>query len=239
MADTVLALIPARGGSKGVPKKNIKSLAAKPLISYTCRAALGSRSVSRVIVSTDDTAIALAARASGAEVPFMRPKRISGDKSTAFEVCQHALRWLDEHEHWRPKILIYLQPTSPFRSSKHIDDAMAVFRRNQLADTLVSVMPVPHRFLPEKLMRRRGRYAVPLSGKIRLTNRQETRELYARNGPAIVICSVENITRRHRLYGSRIIPFVVDDFSFNIDIDTIDDFTLADMLMRQRQRRHR
>src|SRR3990170_965342 len=121
---TVLAVIPARGGSKSIPRKNIKPLGGKPLIGWTIDAALQSRMLSRVIVSTDDAEIAQAARECGAETPFLRPPELAQDDSSSISVVLHALQWLEEQEHFSPDYVLLLQPTSPFRNAHDIRAAI-------------------------------------------------------------------------------------------------------------------
>src|SRR5919201_6543515 len=109
----ILALIPARGGSKGIPRKNILNFAGYPLIAWSIAAAKQASCITRVIVSTDDEEIASVARKYGAETPFLRPSEFAQDNTTDLPVFQHALQWLDEHEGYQPEIVIQLRPTSP------------------------------------------------------------------------------------------------------------------------------
>ena len=119
-----LALIPARGGSKSIPRKNIIDFAGFPLISYSIAAGLAAETVTRVIVSTDDDEIAEISRRYGAETPFVRPAELSQDNTPDLPVFRHALEWLAENEDYRPDIVVQLRPTSPFRRVRHIDDAV-------------------------------------------------------------------------------------------------------------------
>src|SRR5512140_3943973 len=114
MTDT-LAIIPARGGSKGIPRKNIRDVAGYPLIAYSIAAGLQARTVTRVIVSTDDEEIAAVAREWGAETPFLRPAEFAQDKTTDLPVFEHALKWLEEVEGYHPDVIVQLRPTSPIR----------------------------------------------------------------------------------------------------------------------------
>ena len=111
----ILALIPARGGSKGIPRKNIRSFAGHPLIAYSIAAGLQARQPMRVIVTTDDEQIAEVARRCGAETPFLRPAELAQDHTTDLPVFQHALRWLAEHEDYHPQVVVHLRPTTPIR----------------------------------------------------------------------------------------------------------------------------
>src|SRR5262249_7126007 len=117
----VVAIVPARGGSKAIPRKNVRLLGGVPLIAYSIEAGLTARTVDRVIVSTDDEEIAAVARRFGAEVPFMRPAALAGDSTPDLPVFQHALDWLDAHEGYRPEIVVQLRPTSPLRPPDCVD----------------------------------------------------------------------------------------------------------------------
>ena len=125
----VLAVVPARGNSKSIPRKNIRSLGGVPLIAYSIAAGLQSRAVTRTIVSTDDEEIAAVARQYGAETPFMRPEEFSRDETLDFPVFKHALEWLAEHEDYHPDVLIQLRPTSPFRPPELLDQAVSAAAR--------------------------------------------------------------------------------------------------------------
>ncbi|MCI0709847.1 MAG: acylneuraminate cytidylyltransferase family protein, partial [Chloroflexi bacterium] len=114
----ILGLIPARGGSKSIPRKNIVPLAGKPLLAYTCEAALDSAMLSRVILSTDDDEIAQVGRDCGVDVPFMRPTSLAQDDTGSVSVAQHAIHWLAENDNWQTDILVLLQPTSPLRTAQ-------------------------------------------------------------------------------------------------------------------------
>lgn len=137
----VLAIIPARGGSKGIPGKNIKSFAGYPLIAYSILAGLHARTVTRVIVSTDDEAIARVAREWGAEVPFMRPAELAQDKTTDYPVIRHALDWLKAHEDYQPDVVVQLRPTSPVRSTGLVDEAVQILLGHAEADCVRGVVP--------------------------------------------------------------------------------------------------
>ena len=135
----VLALIPARGGSKGIPRKNIREFAGFPLIAYSIAAGLQAEEVSRVIVSTDDAEIASVAKRFNADVPFMRPKEFAQDDTPDLPVFQHALRWLAENENYEPDIVVQLRPTSPLRKLTHINSAVAKLRNTPEADSIRTV----------------------------------------------------------------------------------------------------
>ncbi|MCI0730285.1 MAG: acylneuraminate cytidylyltransferase family protein, partial [Chloroflexi bacterium] len=137
----VLGLIPARGGSKGVPRKNIRLLCGKPLLQYTAESALAARRLSRVILSTEDEEIAEVGRRCGLDVPFLRPAELAQDDTAALPVVQHALRWLEAQGEWFDAIC-FLQPTCPLRRAEDIDACITLLEERN-ADTVVSVLAVP------------------------------------------------------------------------------------------------
>jgi N-acylneuraminate cytidylyltransferase len=136
---SVLALIPARGGSKGVPRKNIRPLAGLPLIAHTIRAAARCPSIDRIIVSTDDVEIARVARRFGADVPFLRPRALAQDQTTDAPVVKHCLDFLRKSERYQPDIIVFLRPTGPFRTTRQIESAIALLAAHRRADSVRSV----------------------------------------------------------------------------------------------------
>ena len=137
----VLALIPARGGSKGLPRKNIKSLGGYPLIGYSIAAALNAKLVNRTVVTTDDPEISDLAREYGAEVPFIRPAEFAQDDTRDLPVFQHALKWFSEQENYHPDVVVQLRPTSPFRPPELIDEAIQILLNNTDATSVRGVVP--------------------------------------------------------------------------------------------------
>ena len=133
-----IALIPARGGSKGIHRKNIKLFNSKPLIYWSIQAALNSDYIDRVIVSTEDEEIAEIAESFSAEVPFLRPKELATDKASSFSVLDHAVQWLSKYENWVPDIIVLLQPTTPFRRGYHIDGVIKLLLDTE-ADAAITV----------------------------------------------------------------------------------------------------
>ena len=232
---TVLGLIPARGGSKRIPRKNIAPLAGRPLLAYTCEAALGSRMLTRVVLSTDDDEIAEIGRKCGVEVPFMRPKQLGRADTPSLPVVQHAVRWLMKHEDWRADVVVLLQPTSPLRRSHQIDEALECLDVTG-ADTVVSVTELSHRFSPYTIMRLQdGCLRDFLKKALRADRfrRQNLPTLYARNGPAILASRVQVFLNSDSLYGKRIVPYMMSEED-SVDIDTPFDFQLAEWLIAQR-----
>jgi CMP-N,N'-diacetyllegionaminic acid synthase len=235
----ILGLIPARGGSKSIRHKNIADLRGRPLLAYTCEAASGSTQIARVVLSTDDEQIAAVGRRCGVQVPFMRPPELSQDDTPSILVAQHAIRWLADHERWLTDILVLLQPTSPLRQSHHIDAALAAMRDAD-ADTVVSVVKVPHRYSPYNIMRveadhLRDFWEGPLP--FDRFRRQNLPVLYARNGPAVLASRAAVILDRSSFYGERIVPYVMREED-SVDIDTPFDLRLAGWLLDQREGGH-
>ncbi|MGH9970705.1 MAG: cytidylyltransferase domain-containing protein [Pyrinomonadaceae bacterium] len=236
----VLGLIPARGGSKSIPKKNIALLAGRPLLAYTCEAALASKRVTRVVLSTDDGDIANVGKNCGVEVPFLRPKDLSQDDTPSIAVVEHCLRWLAENNAFEPDIVVLLQPTSPLRRAHHIDEALAHLEAVE-AETVVSVINVPHRFSPYSIMKLDKGWLhdfweqpVPFDRY----RRQEVPRLYARNGPAILAARAEVIREYKSFYGSRVTAYLMGDME-SIDIDDPFDLELAAWLIeRQTELNH-
>ena len=150
----VLAIIPARGGSKGIPRKNIRNFAGYPLIAYSIAAGLQAETVTRVIISTDDAEIAAVAQQHGAEAPFLRPAEFAQDATTDLPVFEHALRWLAEHENYHPDLVIQLRPTSPIRPPALVDEAVRLLLAHPEADSVRGVVPAGQN--PHKMWRLTG-----------------------------------------------------------------------------------
>lgn len=226
----LLAVIPARGGSKGVPRKNVRPVAGQPLIAWTIAAARAARSLSRIVVSTDDAEIAALGRDLGAEV-VMRPAALAADDTPTLPVLRHAAETL-EAEGWRCDAVMTLQPTSPLRTARHIDEAAALFAADPSADSLVSVVAVPHIFHPWSVMRLDADgYLRPFLDGPHPTRRQDKPPVFARNGAAIYI------TRRDRLgdyvFGGRLLSYAMDEAD-SLDIDDEADLRRADAALRAR-----
>lgn len=225
----ILAVVPARGGSKGIPRKNIAPLAGRPLVAYTLDAAQAAQSLERVVVSTDDAEIATVCRGLGAEV-LMRPAELADDHAKTRSVLLHALEVLAA-EGYRPDVVMTLQPTSPLRTARHIDEAAALFSEDPLADSLVSCVAVPHIFHPFSVMRQTlGGYLVPFLDIEQPSRRQDKEVVVARNGAAIYITRTEHLTEY--IFGGRLIPYMMSD-SVSIDIDRPEDMWAAEKILRE------
>jgi CMP-N,N'-diacetyllegionaminic acid synthase len=151
MKPMILGVVTARAGSKGIPGKNTKRLAGKPLISYTIECARASGVFDRLILSTDDEAAAAIARELGCDVPFMRPAALCTDDTPHLPVMQHAVAWLRDEQHYQPDMVMILMPTSPLRQPKHIVEAVALAIESE-ADSVVSVDEVPAHFNPARML---------------------------------------------------------------------------------------
>jgi N-acylneuraminate cytidylyltransferase len=217
-------LIPARGGSKGVPRKNIRPLGGRPLISWTIDAARAARSLAAVVVSTDDPEIAEAARRSGAEVPFLRPEELATDAAATLPVVIDALdRLVETHGHFDAVCL--LQPTSPFRPAERIDQAVDELVAHD-ADSVVSVRRIPAEHHPDwALLRRSDGTAAWATGKdAPPSRRQDLEPAFHREGSIYVTRTA--VLRAGSLYGSRMILSEVTGTTVNID--TAEDWARAE-----------
>jgi CMP-N,N'-diacetyllegionaminic acid synthase len=215
----ILGIIPARGGSRGIPKKNIKLLNGKPLIAYTIESALSSN-LDTVVVSTDCPEIIKISEQYGAKT-LMRPKELSLDESATLPVIQHVISNLNESY----DLVMTLQPTSPLRNKEHINKALSIFLKNHDADSLVSVVEVPHNFSPEKLMKFDGKY---LTGSEEVKRRQEISTIYARNGAAIYITKVKRLNKY--IFGGRVLPFFMSKID-SFDIDDMEDWQIVERIL--------
>ena len=221
----ILALIPARGGSKGIPRKNIRPLSGKPLIAWTIDAALKAGSLDRVVVTTEDREIAKISRVCGADVPFSRPPELAQDDTPMLEVVQHAITQLDRSG-YRADVVMLLQPTSPLRTSLHIEEACRRFASCPEADSLVSCIPVPHIFHPTSVMRTNGEgFLVPYVEGPVPTRRQDKEPLFARNGPVICMTRADRVA--DYLFGGNLIAYPMDE-GVSVDIDDERDFATAE-----------
>ncbi len=220
----VIGVVPARGGSKGIPRKNLITVAGRPLLAYTASAALASRRLTRVIVSTDDPAIADSARGLGLDVPFLRPPDLAGDEAPMLAVLQHAVAEL-KRQGTAADVIVLLQPTSPLRRAEHIDRAIELLESSK-ADSVVSVVEVPHQFSPASVMRLDGDRLRPYSESPLPTRRQDKPRVYARNGPAVLAVRAE-VLERGSLYGDDCRPFVMSAAD-SLDIDSADDVRLIE-----------
>ncbi len=223
----MIAIIPARGGSKGLPGKNIKLLHGKPLIAYTIEAALKANHVNRVVLSTDDSKIADIAKKYGAEVPFMRPENLATDDALAIDVYKYTLKRLSETEGSVISEFIVLQPTSPLRTAANIDDAIDLFKAKD-ADSVISYCREHHPVKWHKYITPEGKVQSIFENTIK--NRQDEKPSYFPNGALYVFKS--NVLETESYFTEKTYAFIMDRRN-SVDIDTLDDFEYAEFLISQ------
>ena len=218
----VLALIPARGGSKSIPRKNLSLVGGKPLIAHSIDHGLASKKITRVIVTTDDLEIAATAKACGAEVPFLRPVELAGDFSVDYEFHRHALEWLRDREAYVPDQVVQLRPTTPHRPPELIDRAIDAFAAAPEADSLRAVVVAG--FTPYKmwLLGDDGylKQLLRLDGHDEPYNlpRQLLPTVYQQDG-LIDITRPKTVLEQGSTTGRRILPFFIEHASLDIDYD--------------------
>jgi CMP-N,N'-diacetyllegionaminic acid synthase len=226
----ILAVIPARGSSKGIPRKNVRLLCGKPLIAYTVEAALGSRLVDRVVVSTEDEEVAEVSKKYGTEV-ISRPPELAKDDTPSLPVYQHAIRHLEKIEGYRPEIIVILQPTSPLRIVEDIDRAIEEFLEAKY-DSIVGVCELEHPL--HWLYTLAGNRLKPLiKDGNNVVRRQDAPKVYRLNG-AVYVTNRDIIMKENRVLGRDTKAYIMP-FERSIDIDTELDFKLAELLMRERK----
>ena len=228
----VLAIIPARGGSKSIPRKNIRNFAGYPLITYSIAAGKAAKNVTRLLVSTDDEEIASIAKDYGAEIPFLRPTELSKDDTPDLPVFQHALSWLEENEGYHPDILVQLRPTSPLRRTIHIDHAVQHLLEHPEADSVRTVC-VP--FQNPYKMWRIGEdgflhtlltFDMPEPYNL---PRQALPDVYWQTG-YVDAAWTDTIQGKNSMTGDNILPLIIGAEEW-IDIDLPDDWRRAERLL--------
>ncbi|HKB69429.1 MAG TPA: acylneuraminate cytidylyltransferase family protein [Thermoanaerobaculia bacterium] len=227
-----LGLVPARGGSKGIPRKNLRALAGRPLLEYTARTALAAASLSKVILSTDDEAIAETGRAAGLAVPFLRPAELAEDDTPTLPVVQHALRWLERHGE-RYDAVCLLQPTSPFRRPATIDGCVALLERSG-ADSVISVVPVPAEHNPHWVYFRSDDGLLRLStGEASpIPRRQALPPAWCRDGSVYVV-RAQIVLEGGTLYGDRVAGWISEEDDV-VNLDEMDDWRRAEAIAARR-----
>lgn len=219
----IMAIIPARGGSKGVPGKNITFLGGYPLIAYSVIAAKMSKNISRVIVSTDSKEIASVAEKYGAEVPFFRPAELAGDKSQDIEFVLHAINWFKQHEEKAPDYLVHLRPTTPLRDPVVIDQAITEIISNSNATSLRSGHPAAESPFKWFLRNDKGYFTGILpeySNEKINAPRQSFLDVYIPDG-YIDVLKTSFITASGQMYGNNMIGFVSP---VCVEVDSVKDF---------------
>lgn len=230
MSDDLLVLIPARGGSKGVLRKNLRPLGGRTLIERTHATVKASGLSARVVLSTDDPEIQAHGLAIGIDAPFLRPEELSGDRSPMIDVVLHALDYCRDTDGWEPSAVMLLQPTSPLRKSEHLVKAMTLLEDH---DSVCSVIPIPITFCPDYAMRidADGRldYFTELGRTIK--RRQDVRPAYSREGTLYLTRTT--VLREHRdFYGPDCAALVLDPAD-SLSIDTESDWELAERRLQE------
>ena len=232
----VLGLIPARGGSKGVPRKNILPLAGRPLLAHSIDHGIKSKYVNKIVCTTDDQEIGDVARKHGAEVPFLRPANLATDDQDDSGFTTHAIQWLMDNENWHADIVILLRPTSPIREIEHIDRALEMLYANPDAHSIVSVVLAEK--TPYKMFRQStSKFLKPLIEHDQWEQMNSARQVYP---DAFVLNGIihamwaDVALRDNSTLSSRILPYDMGTEPI-LDIDTLDDFDRIDRLITGRE----
>ncbi len=231
----ILAVVQARGGSKGLARKNLRLLRGHPLVAYSIASGLAARRVTRVILSTDDAEIAEIGRTYGAEVPFMRPAELAEDDTPDLPVFEHALRWLADHENYRPQMVVQLRPTTPLRPRGMLDAAVRILESDPNADCVRGVTPPKQ--TPYKMWRDASEGGLAPLMETSFPEpynmpRQKLPNTYWQTGHVDVIRAT-TVTEKHSLTGARVLPILIDA-NYCVDIDTLVDFDLAERAIEQK-----
>ena len=233
MSGRCLAIIPARGGSEGIPKKNITPLAGKPLLAWTVESAMRSDCLDRIVVSTDDPEIAEVALRLGVEIPYIRPKELAQDDTPGILPILHAAEWLEMNEDYRADFILCLQPTSPLRTAEDIDAAMhLVLQKN--ADAIVSVTPVECHPYWMKRIDKTGHMHDLISLETPITRRQDLPAVYSLNG-AVYLARWSILLELRTWYTGNTIAFVMPR-ERSLEIDSSWDLYLAELILKNREK---
>ncbi len=234
-APKILGVIPARGGSKGIPRKNVKLFLGKPLLAWTVEAAKASGVLDRIIVSTEDREIAEIGTKCGAEVPFLRPAELAQDETPTVAVIQQLLEQLKTTENYVPEFVMVLEPTSPGRRAFHVREAAALLTSNG-ADSVASISPVPHHYVPPKVLTLQpDGWITGASGtavKAMLHRRQELPAYYALNGLIFSCRSGLLFQDPPSLWGDKVAGYTVDP-KYGLDLDGPEDWSAAEFQLQQ------
>ena len=226
----IIAIIPARGGSKGLPKKNVKEIMGKPLIAWTIEQALASKYLDKIVVSTDNEEIKLISEKYGAEVPFLRPKVLARDDSPTIDVIMHAINWFEKREEYFD-IIVLLEPTSPLRKEDDIDNAIELFIKNiDKADSLVSVGDVhlENPYIMKKFEKGYVKSFIEINEEI--YQRQQLPKVYFPYG-VIYLSKTDALKKYKTFYQERTIPYYIERWQ-NYEVDDIYDFICAEAIIK-------
>ena len=230
-----IAIIPARGGSKGIKNKNIYPINNKPMLYWTVSECIKSKIFNRILVSTDSISISRIAKKYGAEVPFLRPKYLSSDSSKTIDVVRHMINKL-YNSNQKPDYIYIMQPTSPLRSYRNILEAKNLLEKNKRYDSLVSVQDVPHIFNPETLYKDFKKNSFKLNSLNRnkeILNRHKKNTFLARNGAAIYITTPSIL--KHSILGKNVLGYKMNKIQ-SIDIDDYVDLYTAEFYLKNRRK---
>lgn len=231
----ILGIIPARGGSKSIPRKNIKPFFGRPLIAWAIDALKNSGMVNRVIVTTDDEEIAEVSRAAGAEVPFLRPPELAQDTTPTLPVLQHAVSFLKEQEGYQPEYVVLLEPTSPGKQPRHIRDVVEMLT-NTGADAVISVSEVPGVFNPhwQFNLGEGGKLELFPGGRIKnvIRRRQDLPKTYSRGSSIYAFKTELFFADEPSFYGEDTRGYIIDS-KYSFDIDTPEDWAHAEREMQK------
>ncbi len=235
----ILGIIPARGGSKGIPGKNIKLFLGKPLIAWSIEALRESGVCDRVVVSTDDAAIAEVAKKYGAEIPFMRPAELAADDTPTLPVLQHAIQWLKEHDGYEPDAVLLVQATSPGAKPVHFRESAELFFSSG-ADSVMSMIPVPGQYNPH------WQFSITSDGRAKLftgehiknviRRRQDLPQTYIRNGYFWIFKPALLSESEPSFYGTDVRGYLMDE-EYDIDIDVPEDWERAEQKFQELKKR--
>lgn len=228
----ILALIPARGGSKGVPRKNLRLLGGKPLIAYSIETARSCPLIDRVIVSTDDQEIAQVARKYSAQVPFIRPRELAQDDTPDLPVCVHALKWLHDKESYDPEILIFFRPTGPLRTLEQITEGIKLLLSHPAAESVRSVNEPPQ--TPYKMWRPGHPFMKPILHYKKIREpynslRQILPKVYQTN-PYVHVVWTKTVLKKRSMTGKRVLALPIEGPV--VDIDSEFDLIVAEVLRK-------
>lgn len=227
----IIAIITARGGSKGIPKKNIQPVNKKPLIWYSIKAGLESKYIDLVLVSTDDNEIAQVSRDFGAVIPFLRPEELSLDSSSSEVAILHAINWMEVNEKQSFDCFVLLQPTSPLRNSRHVDQAIEMFFTRDDINTLYSMVRVKQNPYKIKSLNNDGLIVNFVREIKEIKRRQDLPVLFYPNG-AIYISNIPIFKQLGGFDESKLIPFIMSEEE-SVDIDAPLDLRIAEFLLKE------
>jgi N-acylneuraminate cytidylyltransferase/CMP-N,N'-diacetyllegionaminic acid synthase len=230
---SVIAIIPARGGSKGLPRKNIKELCGKPLIAWSIEAGLGSKYIDEMIVTTDSEEIAHIARAFGASVPFMRPTELASDTATSFDAIKHTLDYCENALNKKFDYIVLLEPTSPLRDRNDIDMAIEQLLSNPQASALVGICKTESQNPAFLVKKNDENFLVGYENKnMKVLRRQDISDVYFFEG-SIYVSHVETLLTEKTFYHERTLGYEVPKWKA-LEVDDLDDFVMIEALMKHK-----